>query len=621
MIPPSKNWINFLRKYGPLPKNGNLFDEHITNALRVAKVNPIELETPLVSEIAKGILSDKCCSILIAGTAGDGKTYHARKLWVKLGGCIAEWQKSEKIKELIIDGQKKIIFVKDLSELNEDEGKQILYGLEKSVHETGSSTSYVIACNHGQILDRLYSFKSSTNQLTNLSSDVQRAFFEPGYEISRLIVINLAGITKKHSFRSVIKAIVEHDGWKNCDNCHLNKDKLKCPIEYNRRLLIETDDSSLFIERLENLIELSRLNGIHLPVRDQLLLVTNMLLGHPNANDKLMSCKDIPSIQKENTSYKASIYRNIFGANLGTRRAMTKMVFRTLKSFGIGNETTNMIDGLLVYGHHDDKLRTDFNNLVGTDQEYGATYSYLKEQEQYLEGDETAREEEIVTSFIQLLIDQRRRLFFTLPENNDGKYHYWDLSAYQHAGDYLSLKSSIEQGNKVPVKIYNRIVRGLNRAMTGLLINNTDTIFIASSGGFSQSKISVLCNKELPARARGINIGMKLCLNKMTQRPCIAIELDAGSNSPVKFDLTPTRFEFICRIADGVLPSSFSNECYEDLLAFKVRLLRKCENKRHSLPNNIDNSLLNENNEIQLAFIEVSEDGSGFLKSITIGDC
>jgi hypothetical protein len=42
----------------------------------------------------------------------------------------------------------------------------------------------------------------------------------------------------------------------------------------------------------------------------------------------------------------------------------------------------------------------------------------------------------------------------------------------------------------------------------------------------------------------------------------------------VPFDLTLIRFEFLSRIAlDGALPASFSKECYEDLLAFKSKLL------------------------------------------------
>ena len=42
----------------------------------------------------------------------------------------------------------------------------------------------------------------------------------------------------------------------------------------------------------------------------------------------------------------------------------------------------------------------------------------------------------------------------------------------------------------------------------------------------------------------------------------------------VSLNLTLIRFEFLSRIAlEGALPASFSKECYEDLLAFKSKLI------------------------------------------------
>src|SRR5205823_5608984 len=45
-------------------------------------------------------------------------------------------------------------------------------------------------------------------------------------------------------------------------------------------------------------------------------------------------------------------------------------------------------------------------------------------------------------------------------------------------------------------------------------------------------------------------------------------------SSVVPFSLNLIRYEFLSRIAsEGALPASFSKECYEDLLAFKSRLI------------------------------------------------
>jgi uncharacterized protein YuzE len=49
----------------------------------------------------------------------------------------------------------------------------------------------------------------------------------------------------------------------------------------------------------------------------------------------------------------------------------------------------------------------------------------------------------------------------------------------------------------------------------------------------------------------------------------------------VDFHLNLVRYEFLCRVGEGTLPSSFSRECYEDVLSFKTQLLRQFENRRN----------------------------------------
>lgn len=47
---------------------------------------------------------------------------------------------------------------------------------------------------------------------------------------------------------------------------------------------------------------------------------------------------------------------------------------------------------------------------------------------------------------------------------------------------------------------------------------------------------------------------------------------------PLRLNLT--RYEFLSRVAQGALPSSFSKECYEDTLAFKSRILAGLAERR-----------------------------------------
>src|SRR3546814_7368811 len=86
-----------------------------------------------------------------------------------------------------------------------------------------------------------------------------------------------------------------------------------------------------------------------------------------------------------------------------------------------------------------------------------------------------------------MLEAQRRRLYFTLPEAEPG-YPHWSMTAFRFAGDYLAAIESLKGKKSVSENTRGRIARGLNRVMTGLLLENADRIFIASSGGFTQSK-------------------------------------------------------------------------------------------------------------------------------------
>lgn len=166
--------------------------------------------------------------------------------------------------------------------------------------------------------------------------------------------------------------------------------------------------------------------------------------------------------------------------------------------------------------------------------------------------------------------------------------------------------------------VRGRIAKGLNRVMTGLLLENVDRLFIASSGGFTQSRVSVLCDHETPSRRQG-GVGMAMKLDLETGRPQLDVSLSPGPGNSVAFDLTPIRHEFLSRVACGALPASFSNECLEDLLAFKAKLLRKAEIVRNAgLAGDDDELGGGEAFALTLNFIDVEPGGRGFARPVTV---
>lgn len=618
-IAPASAWVRFLRSYGPTPNNLTMFDEYVSGALDRAKVQPIRLSTPLLDDMIRHIESKAPGSLLIAGTAGDGKTYHCRALWTRIGGDPKVWASKENVKEHRLADGRLAVFIKDLSEFNGEESDLPLQRLERSVLGGDDSEVVILAANHGQLLDRLRDLGKRQERVHPLRKPLQARFLQAGPSPDRLAVFDLSRSTSRGTLDEVARSVAGHPEWSNCSRCAFKADGKICPIDENRRRLLGENDGGQLARRLGDLVEIARLNGLHLPVRDLLALCSNMILGYSDAKlakENLMTCADVPKIQEVGKISKASIYANAFGVNLPKRRTSDRPVFKAMASFGVGEETTNAADGLLVYGKDDARLKPDFARLVDFDSVYGATADYRAAQDAYLEGHEGARLEGGSAEFMEMLEDQRRRLFFSLPDGEPG-YPRWSMTAFRFAGAYLEIIESLKSKRAVSEATRGRIVRGLNRVLTGLLLESDDRIFIASSGGFTQSRVSVLCDHDTPSRRQG-GMGMAIRIDEISGLPQLDVSLSPGQGNSVVFDLTPIRHEFLCRVAEGALPASFSNECLEDLLAFKAKLLRKAEMVRKAGISGDDDEVGSEAAALTLNFIDIEPGGRGFTRPVTV---
>lgn len=39
------SWINFLRQYGPIPRNDNMYDETIQRTIKKKKIKPVQIDS------------------------------------------------------------------------------------------------------------------------------------------------------------------------------------------------------------------------------------------------------------------------------------------------------------------------------------------------------------------------------------------------------------------------------------------------------------------------------------------------------------------------------------------------------------------------------------------------
>lgn len=581
-MPTNTRWIAFLRNYGPIPTNANMYDERIERSRQRAGVETgVQLPAPTVAEALAVLRADLPASVILTGTAGDGKTYQCRQIWLQLGGEASSWDegKSETpgILELAL-GDRRLLVVKDLSELNAETARAFFERVFAELPDAARPTLFLLAANVGQLHDEWQKAIAALGDRYPAAllcwQDIERQLFgDTAPAAQGVSVFDLSRGRSDRMVAEVLSQVLGHNAWAGCDSCELLMTANgPCPIRANRERMLEGDVGERFRLRLMELVYLQAQNGRHLTVRHLLMLVVNSLLGHSEVKQYVMACSDVATIQREAKHAMGAVYRNVFGGNLPPRQRSNREVFDKLGRVGIGTETSNRIDRLLTYGPDDPELKQEYDSLIGSDTLYGHTTHWESARDRYLESGEAH-------DFLPAIRHQRERLFFTLPEDKVKVLGLWELTVYHYAADFLKTKDLIVSGKRASNDVVKRLLRGLNRVFTGQLLRQDDALVVASSGSSSQSKTSLIYEGLVLLDG---DHGEKIEIVKGRRTDIALSILIYEGADPVNLDLTVLRFEFLSRVSEGALPSSFSLECHEDMLAFKARVLRAMEGRRRA---------------------------------------
>ena len=581
--------VSFLRHYGPIPASDNMYDELIQAEIERHRINPaIHIEPARLKQVQENFESPAPRNVILTGTAGDGKTYHCRRVWMHFEQDSERWKEGDKIVSVVLPMSGKLLtIVKDLSEMTRAEKDSLLAGLADAVSGRDDTSVYLVAANDGQLL------ASWREWTTTQDEDAYRVFkiVEDMLVEERikddalnLDLYNLSRLDASEHFQELVEQVVEHPQWSQCKGCALLKDdgSTSCPIRINRERLRGNTVGSVFRMRLGELMKLARANRMHLPIRDLLLLGVNILLGDRQGQQVLLTCRTAKNRAKHEDYRLTNPYANAFGMNLPERQRQQYQVFTTLEAFGIGRETDNKFDNLLIYGNYDESRLYD--ELVSIDVYYGAL-AYKPYLRDYLEG---ARES--IDEFMRALSRQRQRLFFSLP--SDSELDPWRLTVYQASGRFLEFVEGLSNGDDVS-RTAELLVRGLNRTFCGMMIDDGTQLYVASSGGDGRGRIASLLNYELPTMRRRRDPYVNFTLDADNATPCLQVIDPAGGAGRVldSLSLQLTHFEFLVRVALGSLPASFSRQCNEDFLDFKLRLIKRLDESIGETPGRYEISL------------------------------
>ena len=400
--------VEFLASYGPQPSSNNLYDEFVVEAAERTGCMPLEIDQPLVGELEQMFRSETPVSVILTGTAGDGKTYTARKLLEALADSNAMWTNTQKIFDLDVPSYpgRRIRFIKDLSELNENDKNDIFPVIRASL--LGQGTDFFVICvNDGHLLKFFRDRDGDGDGLHQRIADMLRKD-EPHDASGNFRLINMSRQSHQHLVDKITDVIVHHPGWSGCTGCPaLDAPRNPCPIRCNLEILRRKDRASMRA-RLKDMIRMAAADRKHLSIRQLILLTVNILLGDRKTGPGvLLTCRKSRSRANQGEYAATNPYANAFGENLGPRERRQYGAFAVLSEFGVGFETNNFFDHSLLW---------DMDTLPQCDH-YG-TRIFGSHREQYRrDPGANARE------FSREMVDQRRRLFFSIDPEAEAVRH------------------------------------------------------------------------------------------------------------------------------------------------------------------------------------------------------
>lgn len=576
----AKDWIKFVREYGPVPSKDNLFDENLRRRSKRLGIAQLEFkhpfEAPVLACFTPGQAGPQ--SVILTGTAGDGKTFLCARVWEILQGDANQWNSKATHFQIPIqwNGEEIVLhIIRDLSAWVPEQGaawpedkRDLMIRFARSLFAQQPKEVFLIAGNDGQLGETFRRLDEPT--VASAWTGIEDLLVGGRSENPdlRLKLFNLSQGSSVTLFQLAADAFLNHAGWEVCRTESAGPDSLfgaNCPIRRNYEIL----GAGLTRQRLASLLELCDQNGLHVPIRQILILLANAVLGHPDVKDGLMVATDVPMVLAAGTRHKASIYNNLFGGNLSAGRRGGSAIFDYFERFQIGTETTNRFDNILIFGEAHEALERAFQQYLASDGFYGADRAYLAAKREYVEGGD--ENPEAAQAFLDLLVSQRRALFFKITPDLSPDLEPWDLTVFRYGGEYLSaVLPAVRSQTPVRRSILARLVRGTNRIFTGMLVGSERELLLASSASLSQARVCRFLDDKLSVAARR---GERVEIVADHGFPVLRVDL--GDNLFCALPLTLTRYEYLSRVAEGAMPSSFSKECFEDVMAFKSRLMRE----------------------------------------------
>lgn len=575
-----EKWLRLLRAYGPVADNEAMQAEQVGKLATHLGVPKLAFEHPARKLILEcfPVSTGSFRNLVLTGTAGEGKTSLCFELLHELTGNQAQGHQGvEVVSVRTAAGSRTVTFIYDgsgwrNSNMAGGHVNDMVVGVLTRMAESAFGVGvefFVLAVNDGQMHELFRALPAAAPPIVRRLAESLIGLHARDEEDcgDRLRLINLSVVPSEEIMTLCLAAVLDRTEW---------------------ACLVEERDTPIFSDRssvsrnyralrspavramLVVLARIADLTGHHLPTRGVLCLLSNALLGHPDARDRVLRPgSEGNGIANAGTAHRAALHRTLFGDNLTANSRRRREVYRFLSMLHIGDETTNDLDELLVFGTRDDDLKAAHAALVEPDPFSQRNPDFAALLRRYIRGD--IKDGDELLAFLAELGGERRRVFLHASEDQLQEHRLWMMTVFHHAREYLhEILKPLEEG-KSPARLHLRkLATGLNRIWTGLLLaEHAHEVYLATGLDLTTSPVSdiYLGQIDLDSEPPGMTIVRE------TAARVPKLVLQAGGRA-FRFELTLPRFEFLCRVSDGAMPSSFSRESCADFMSLKQQCLR-----------------------------------------------
>lgn len=534
-------FVDLLNKYTTAsPDHEAAFDEFIAEAPPPAG-GPLRIQTKVEKLLQIRFAADKPPSIILTGNAGDGKTFLCRQiLQTFTQKPIPDWE--ELAHTPLERNGTRLCFIKDLSELSEEEGKAVLKRLEDSLNPT-SPNRYLIAANEGRLRNLLNRIEAPELR-QNIEHQLRHGANSGS---SSLVVIDLSKATTSVFVPETLRWMTSDVHWQSCINCPIVE---RCPIWHNARIL----RNERVVERVKLLYELLEHLDIHVTLRDMLIHLSFTLTGS-------RSCPELQQLdaRQADLSYLA-YYENILGGREDSPFRRKASVVQHLARLRLGEHSIFEIDNFIINGTEQDDQENIHAQLFvpAVDLNFKR---FEQDRRAYIEGGAEKG------ALLEWLPHCRRKLFFEWHDERCANR----LITFHHLNSYRQLLIDAHYPKDV---IRKRLILGLNRAFSRLYLTSDDVLYLY---------IRPLVRLEIPANGIDFwtdpreDLTLDRCWRDLylliSPPPELNLYRMGDAPKPQRWRLNLLVFEYLLRLADGGTFHVLADECELSIRDLKDRLI------------------------------------------------